>query len=1037
MQVDALGPEPTFRSGRIDSVSITPDDRRVLFRSASPRFEPADLFFAEFAPDVQTPIRINQPVPDDMGVGEHTLSGDGAAVIYTVPDGPPGLNRIFSYHFATGATRRLDHTDHDAPGKSDGLLVSPGGAWIVFHTADFPSATLRHFAAPPTGDTPATLLPHAPLPSREREAVFTADDEHVVLMENLTPARLWRLRLSDGQLTQLDTAPEDDWLYQSGEVDEASGLLVVKLTRNEPTGFFTRCRVIDPTLAEPARWLGDAFRMIETDALLRQPARWLVVGQENDDSPMIVRIHSLTDDTILTHEFAATSGLDFGFKVMGPNGSRPRPGLDHARGLLFYSAGADRRVLRLDDGTDASLATLIEAAGLPDATAADLSPVIIDETGRAHLFAVTEDETWRLDPAPDADTPAARVAPFVATAVAVHAQAGHVLLHTPAIPDDDSVRILHLASLDGAEPHELGPQAVVWFDPAPAYFSIAGDRLFFTQPEIGLVTADLDAASPTLARVSPEWAFVSSAAFLSVSPTREHVVVEVDDNSIHLAPLAGGAWRKISDEALAFSGIHWTPDGRWLFLNQPTAEAWLAIDTRDEHPRRLLASSFYDRIVALGHDQTIHARIGDTLSLYATDLANGATRKLGEISAPESIFTSYPQSAYTAPASDVMTLVVSAGAASDVWLVPLTVGGGEPVRLVGSTEIGSGIGVLGIDAERVYVTTYANAVHAVSRDGASRMRLTEAAPPSPGVIGANDVSLDLGRRLLAYASSYPDGVRRLHRRSLDEPAETGFAGEIFHIEGGRPLLRGGAILAADGADLWYVPPRGDGAPKRLTSPDEAGFIDKFDLSTDGRIAFATLFRAGEHVLHRFDTTSGKTAILSPPHISPGQLIAGLDDREACFVGTPAGTSTQRVFRARLLPAVVSPDGLDHPDYAAWVLASHLPIGLEAAEEDADGDGVPNLLEYILGGDALDAGDAPRLATGLGLAPDGSFEFTLPPPARLARAHLDYSPDLHAWFAAPNTEPRTIGPTSSAHELRWQVSRPPGARIFYRVRLELP
>ncbi len=1039
VEVEALGPAPAFRSGRIDQILPAPAADGVVFRSTSPRGHDANLFFTRIGAETAAPIRLNHPGSDGVGVSEGALMSDDTTVVYAVPD--PGFDRakLFANNLNTGAARRLDAASPDAPGTAYSFGFSPGGTWVIISALSDDVSTSRHFAVRPNDTAESLELSHPVLFGDGREVVFSADDEHAILVDNTTtPASLWRYHMQDGELSPLDTTPADQgWRYMSGRSDSATGLVVAELTRQQPHDFATRFRLIDPASSISARWLTDSFRSVHGSARLSAPSRWLVVGQETTASPTVAHIHNLTDETRLTRTFPSAPSLRFDNQVTGPGGATITPGLDRMRELLFYAAGFDRRVLRLSDGADVSLHTLVEAADLPPPTTANPFAVLLDETGRAHLFVNTADQTWWLDPAPDSVAPARLIAPFVATASAVHSTRGHVILQTPSEPADAGVRELHLASLTGMEPRPLGRQSVQWFDPAPAFFTPLGERLIFPQPEVGLVVADLDASAHHPERISPEWALVSSAAFLSVSPTRAHVVVSVDNTSVHLAPLEGGPWRKIADGDFAFWNVTWTPDGRWMLLSDDATDTLRAINTRDEHPERILVSSFHERIVGLGYNQTtIHARIGLDLSFYETDLTSGATRELGQIPAsPGAWNNAYPNFGYVSPEFDAFSLVVQHLGESAVWLVPL-VGDGSPIRLVGSTEIGPGIAVLGVDAGHVYVSTYENAVHAVPRDGTSRIRLTEAPPSGAPLVGATDVRIDLGRRFLAYASTYPDGVRRLHRRSLDEPAESGFAAEVFEIEGWRPLLRGGAILSKDGADAWYVPPRGGGDPMRLSEYDGGSFTEEFDLSADGRIAFVSARESGLLVLRRFDTTTGEVTLLSPPHISPGALVAGPDDREVWFVGIPAATSTQRVYRGRLLPAVVSPDGLDHPDYAAWVVASELPVGLEAAEEDADGDGVPNLLEYIFGGDALDAEDAPSAGIRIIPGDDDSFEINFSPPSRLSRAHLESSSDLRAWFNLPEIAPRLVGPTSTS-ELEWRVPLTHGTRIFYRMRFELP
>ena len=49
-----------------------------------------------------------------------------------------------------------------------------------------------------------------------------------------------------------------------------------------------------------------------------------------------------------------------------------------------------------------------------------------------------------------------------------------------------------------------------------------------------------------------------------------------------------------------------------------------------------------------------------------------------------------------------------------------------------------------------------------------------------------------------------------------------------------------------------------------------------------------------------------------------------------------------------------------PDYAAWAVRQSLPAGVSAAADDADGDGLANAFEWLLGGDPLASDSAARL-----------------------------------------------------------------------------
>lgn len=1045
VSITPLSPEPTQRSGRIRAVRITSDDGHVVFTASSPRHEPAQLFATALTLPHTAPIRINRPLLGTESVTHFDLAGDGTTILYLAAETLFERDELFSYDLGTGARRRLSTPlDSSGTGDVDWFTVSPDRAWIVYETSNAPSGLRDFHIVPVDGSIPARRLPYPPLPDFHEGYAFTGDGNGLVLVdETSTPARLFSFNMGSGQLAPLDALPPDEaWTYRAGRADPATGLFAIRLSGYLPPSIalHTRHRVVDPGGSIPARWIGEIHPTLDGATVLPDPARLLLVGKAADTGTTTVSGHDLATGAVTSWELPLNASLGDYFAA-NPIAAAPAESLklDRTRELFFYSAGPDRRYLRLGDGAEISLSSLADDAGL---IAAGAQPffLIPDETGRVHFFFAATDGTWWLDLAPgEADAPV-RIAPFAATAIAaINAAADRVIIQSIDDSSDTSIRDFHLASITGSEPSRLlGGHHYEWFDPAPAYLTRHGAQLLFPRSGDGLVLTDLDqpAGSPRL--VSPPWAVVSQAHIASESPDRSHALIRVDDE-LYLSAIATGQLRNIASGQFPSWSIRWSPDGRWMFLRHDEPEIWQAIDTADQFASRTLADEYYDRMVGIGADhQVVHARGGQDLSFYVTDLRTGEIRELGTLPRPPGNAVRSPGFGLINADGDTLALTIATGSLHEVWLVPLQ--GAPPAALVNGAGLGDGIGVLGLDSTHVYLSTYEAAIHAVARDGSGFLRLSETAPAGGGMIGATDIQLDLERRLVVYASSYPDGVRRLHRRSLDAPDELGFAAEIFPLEGWLPTLSSGAVLCEHDRDTWYVGAAPGSAPVRLTSHSDFEYTDQFALSPDGLVAFLVTGGPEGQMIHRHDLADGTRARLTPPAVGwTGGFIQGADDREIWFSGELESPWVSRIYRARLAGHTLPPDdGLDHPGYASWVIDSALPNGLEAAAEDADGDGNANLLEYIHRSDADDANARPGFSFSLQSTAEGSWELAYAFAAfpREARVRPQYSPDLTTWFDIPGLPPRTLD-ASSAPDLRWPLPPLSTSRIFFRLRFDLP
>lgn len=170
------------------------------------------------------------------------------------------------------------------------------------------------------------------------------------------------------------------------------------------------------------------------------------------------------------------------------------------------------------------------------------------------------------------------------------------------------------------------------------------------------------------------------------------------------------------------------------------------------------------------------------------------------------------------------------------------------------------------------------------------------------------------------------------------------------------------------------------------------------------------------------------------------FVPGWGNDELFFAADLERDDVKLIYRGRWLADAAGDDGLDHVDYATWVIESDLPAGQEAASEDADGDGFSNLWEYIHRTSARDAGMVPRFHLEL-IGSDANWTtlvHTLPAGARLALVRPQVSTDLDTWFDLPPEsmyELRTE--TTESTRIEWRFETLSGSRVFFRERFELP
>jgi hypothetical protein len=754
-------------------------------------------------------------------------------------------------------------------------------------------------------------------------------------------------------------APYEIQFDSAGE----SGVTKLTVTSN---GLFKRFRWIDLANGHDGRWLTESAGLIEDVAFMGPQERFVVSILDQWSSPKTYSIQS--------YEWSDGTAIELDQGALSPYDSVQNLVADTTRGLSSWQVGDRRWSVPSGGGTRIDLTQLAIDAGTVPNTG---SVVQTDETGKAHWFFNSGDATWRMDI--DGLSAPIEIAGSTFTRIlAIHDSSQRVIFQGPEQSNQTNIYPVYTASLTGEGSREIGHRAyVVWSTPGPECLTLDGSRFLFRNTDHRLVLVELDQPESAPRVISDQLPLTGSASLGTISPDRRWVMYQgssdVESHGIYLAPISGGAPVYLAGGSYPFWATRWTEDGRFFWFSLDSSSTWKVVDTNNSFNKIEVPKEFYDRLVGITPDnRAVHARGSVGLTFYTTDLATGETKEVCTLPVPTGPFSQYANFGEVSPDSSWLAVLVD----TKVWLISLEEG--EPRILTDAETLGSGIGILGIDAEAVYISTYEDAIYALPLDGSAIVQLTEERPVSNGVVGVTNVRLDFERRILVYASSYPDGVRRLYRRTLDEPAAEGYAGEIFPLEIWNPQMQGGVVVFLFENGLWVIDKEKGSTPRLLTAISDGRYLYSFELSADARHVLVLVVGRSGDAIYRVLLSNGSQVRLTPP-LSEGRSIsgytAGAEEHEVLFSANLEGHNVTRIYRSHWSPNSTGGDGLDHPGYAAWIVDENLPAGQEAPGEDADQDGFSNLLEYIHRTSGNDQTDVPGFRLDLVNTGVGQMELT--------------------------------------------------------------
>jgi hypothetical protein len=122
------------------------------------------------------------------------------------------------------------------------------------------------------------------------------------------------------------------------------------------------------------------------------------------------------------------------------------------------------------------------------------------------------------------------------------------------------------------------------------------------------------------------------------------------------------------------------------------------------------------------------------------------------------------------------------------------------------------------------------------------------------------------------------------------------------------------------------------------------------------------------------------------------------------------------------------------DFASWIAGQGVAGGQTGARDDPDGDGIPNLIEYALGGDPTDPSARPGPVAGTS---GGKLTLTFTPQRVNGLSYIiEASPDMSDWSDATDVTPLLTAGQSHAHTDSALISNT--QRRFLRLKVvEIP
>jgi len=210
----------------------------------------------------------------------------------------------------------------------------------------------------------------------------------------------------------------------------------------------------------------------------------------------------------------------------------------------------------------------------------------------------------------------------------------------------------------------------------------------------------------------------------------------------------------------------------------------------------------------------------------------------------------------------------------------------------------------------------------------------------------------------------------------------------FIAHGGRGLYQaeddygGGAAIDPDDPRVIYI-------STNAANPFALDDIHNVPLAPGGRYEIWRGIREDGGLGFTWEpVTENSAADNLRPFVPKGH---GMHRHVVWFQGT---YSTYTQFNTRVMG--LFDEGAEPTGYVSW--AESFGLAADSAEEDADGDGLANLLEYALGGDPLDPKDRPAP-----IWSDGGLRFRHDPAREGLDWMVEWSSDLAVWHPAAAAE----------------------------------